>query len=169
MLLSWLDRSCDQSAWRRQETLSDLHFCGSRFEDFDGRQRRRDLRVIDRDILELQLIPHLDPLTRAAHFPCDTLRHRHKISPTPTDLDGSGTMPDIKLRNQPFDLVFHPSEPVVYGSLLTGEVKAWKYDDVTGETTKLWSVRPTKKTARALAVEEDGKAMWMGGKSGVLW
>ncbi|EKD01789.1 hypothetical protein A1Q2_03852 [Trichosporon asahii var. asahii CBS 8904] len=77
-------------------------------------------------------------------------------------------MPDIKLRNQPFDLVFHPSEPVVYGSLLTGEVKAWKYDDVTGETTKLWSVRPTKKTARALAVEEDGKAMWMGGKSGVL-
>lgn len=78
-------------------------------------------------------------------------------------------MPDIKLRNQPFDLVFHPSEPVVYGSLLTGEVKSWKYDDATGETTKLWSVRPTKKTARALAVEADGKAMWMGGKSGVLW
>lgn len=78
-------------------------------------------------------------------------------------------MPDIKLRNQPFDLVFHPRESVVYASLLTGEVKAWRYDDVTGETSKGWSVRPTKRTARALAVEADGTGLWMGGKSGVLW
>lgn len=78
-------------------------------------------------------------------------------------------MPDIKLRNQPFDLTFHPSEPLVYASLLTGEVKSWRYDNETGEASKAWSVRPTKKTARALAVEADGKGLWMGGKSGVVW
>jgi hypothetical protein len=78
-------------------------------------------------------------------------------------------MPDIKLRNQPFDLVFHPRQDVVYASLLTGEVKSWRYDHESGETFKGWSVRPTKKTARALAVEADGAALWMGGKSGVVW
>jgi hypothetical protein len=78
-------------------------------------------------------------------------------------------MPDIKLRNQPFDLAFHPSESVFYSSLLTGEVKAWRYDQETGESTKGWSTRPTKKTARALAIESGGKGVWMGGKSGVVW
>ncbi|WOO84608.1 WD repeat-containing protein JIP5 [Vanrija pseudolonga] len=77
-------------------------------------------------------------------------------------------MPDITLKNQPFDLAFHPSEPVLYSSLLTGEVKAWRYDDTTGETERAWTVRPTKKTARALGVEGDGKSLWVGGKSGIL-
>lgn len=78
-------------------------------------------------------------------------------------------MPDITLKNQPFDLAFHPSEPVLYSSLLTGEVKAWRYDDATGETERAWTVRPTKKTARALGIEGDGKSLWVGGKSGILW
>ncbi|OCF70963.1 WD repeat-containing protein JIP5 [Kwoniella mangroviensis CBS 8886] len=88
-------------------------------------------------------------------------------------------MPDIKLRNQvrlpiamtnePFDLAFHPNESVIFSSLLTGEVKAWRYDDENGSTSSSWSVRPSKRTARALAVEESGKHIWMGGKSGTLF
>ncbi|WWC67215.1 uncharacterized protein I206_101122 [Kwoniella pini CBS 10737] len=78
-------------------------------------------------------------------------------------------MPDIKLRNQPFDLVFHPKESVIFSSLLTGEVKAWRYDDDNGSTSSSWSVRPSKRTARAIAVEESGKNVWMGGKSGTLF
>ncbi|WVW81388.1 hypothetical protein I302_103380 [Kwoniella bestiolae CBS 10118] len=78
-------------------------------------------------------------------------------------------MPDIKLRNQPFDLAFHPNESVIFSSLLTGEVKAWRYDDEDGSTSSSWSVRPSKRTARAITVEEGGKHIWMGGKSGTLF
>ncbi|WWC85438.1 uncharacterized protein L201_000301 [Kwoniella dendrophila CBS 6074] len=78
-------------------------------------------------------------------------------------------MPDIKLRNQPFDLAFHPNESVLFSTLLTGEAKAWRYDDEDGSTSTSWSVRPSKRTARALSVEESGKHIWMGGKSGTLF
>ncbi|ORX34958.1 WD40-repeat-containing domain protein [Kockovaella imperatae] len=80
-------------------------------------------------------------------------------------------MPDIKLKNQPFDLSFHPTEPVLYASLLTGEVKAFQYDDTTGESSgsASWSVRPTKRTARAVDCSEDGTRLWMGGKAGGLF
>nr|ODO01335.1 WD repeat-containing protein JIP5 [Cryptococcus depauperatus CBS 7855] len=78
-------------------------------------------------------------------------------------------MPDIKLKNQPFDLDFHPKEPVVFSSLLTGQVCAWRYDDATGETTSEWSARPSKRTARALSVEQDGDYVWVGGKSGNIF
>ncbi|WVR03194.1 hypothetical protein IAU60_000185 [Kwoniella sp. DSM 27419] len=78
-------------------------------------------------------------------------------------------MPDIKLKNQPFDIAFHPSDPVVFASLLTGEVKAWRYDDDEGSTSSSWSVRPSKRTARCLAGEERGGNVWVGGKSGTLF
>ncbi|WVN88442.1 uncharacterized protein L203_103652 [Cryptococcus depauperatus CBS 7841] len=78
-------------------------------------------------------------------------------------------MPDIKLKNQPFDLDFHPKEPVVFSSLLTGQVCAWRYDDATGEITSEWSARPSKRTARALSVEQDGDYVWVGGKSGNIF
>ncbi|WWD22770.1 hypothetical protein CI109_107263 [Kwoniella shandongensis] len=78
-------------------------------------------------------------------------------------------MPDIKLRNQPFDLSFHPNESVLYASLLTGEIKAWRYDDETGSTSSAWSVRPSKRTARSVVVEEGGANVWVGGKSGALF
>lgn len=94
-----------------------------------------------------------------------------KVEPTNTHLTPTipSTMPDIKLRNQPFDLKFHPTSNTLYASLLTGEVKAWTYDDATGEASKAWSVRPCKRTARALAIEASGDGVWMGGKSGVVW
>jgi hypothetical protein len=96
-------------------------------------------------------------------------------------------MPDIRLRNQvcplcplhihtillkqhtdpqPFDLTFHPTEPVLFASLLTGEVKAYAYSDETGEAGTSWTVRPSRKTARAVDVDRAGKSVWVGGKSG---
>lgn len=54
---------------------------------------------------------------------------------------------------------------MVYVSLLTGEVKAFRYDDEEGESSTSWTVRPTKRTARALDTNEH---LWMGGKSGAL-
>ncbi|GFZ44714.1 WD repeat-containing protein JIP5 [Saitozyma sp. JCM 24511] len=78
-------------------------------------------------------------------------------------------MPDIKLRNQPFDLAFHPTQPILVAALLTGEIKAFRYDDETGESSSAWSIRPTKRTARALSAEEQGDFVWMGGKAGGLF
>lgn len=69
---------------------------------------------------------------------------------------------------QPFDLDFHPTESVIYAGLLTGEVKAFRYDDETGESSTSWSVRPNKRTARGLSVQTDGGAVWTGGKAGGL-
>jgi hypothetical protein len=68
-------------------------------------------------------------------------------------------------------LVFHPTESVLYTSLLTGEVKAFRYDDETGETSESsgsWTARPSKRAARTLSMEENGSALWMGGKGGGL-
>ncbi len=77
-------------------------------------------------------------------------------------------MPDIRLKNQPFDLDFHPTEPVLYAGLLTGEVKAYRYDD-KGESSTSWSVRPSKRTARAVCANHDGGSVWMAGKAGGLF
>ncbi|KLT39420.1 WD40 repeat-like protein [Cutaneotrichosporon oleaginosum] len=76
-------------------------------------------------------------------------------------------MPEIKLRNQPFDVAFSPRASVLCAALLTGEIKAWTYDDA-GATTTAWSARPTKRTARALHFSPDGNDIWMGGKSGII-
>lgn len=77
---------------------------------------------------------------------------------------------------QPFDLSFHPSQPLVYTSLLTGEIKAFRYADTTdpstGEAThepeEVWTVRPTKKCMRSLVVSSDGTRVWGCGKAGGL-
>ncbi|KAG7531466.1 hypothetical protein FFLO_04326 [Filobasidium floriforme] len=75
-------------------------------------------------------------------------------------------MPDFKLENQPFDLAFHPTEPLVYTSLLTGEVKAFRYDDNSGDIFQGWTVRPSKKCCRSLVVQQDGSKIWAVGKAG---
>jgi len=68
---------------------------------------------------------------------------------------------------KPFDLAFHPSQPILYAGLLTGEVKGFRYDDQTGDIgSSSWTARPSKKTARALCVDEAGSSLWMGGKAG---
>ncbi|KAF9516040.1 hypothetical protein BS47DRAFT_1315693 [Hydnum rufescens UP504] len=73
-------------------------------------------------------------------------------------------MPDIPLKNQPFDLTFHPSQPIVYVGLLTGEVKAYSYSADLPETdfthSELFSTRPTKRSCRGLATSVSGDRLY---------
>ncbi|KAH9921798.1 WD40 repeat-like protein [Fomitopsis serialis] len=73
-------------------------------------------------------------------------------------------MPDINVGTQIFDLIFHPSSSTVYAGLLTGHVKAFGYDD-DGEHDRKFTVRPSKRSCRALAINEDGGRLWAAGKA----
>lgn len=86
-------------------------------------------------------------------------------------------MAEIPLGNQPFDIAFHPSEPLLLVALLTGQVTAFSYSHSTTTTTnnnndndkeeselselesnftyeERFSVRPTKRSCRGLAMHE---------------
>ncbi|KAI0634224.1 WD40 repeat-like protein [Trametes polyzona] len=73
-------------------------------------------------------------------------------------------MPDIPVGAQIFDLAFHPNRPVVFTGLLTGHVKAFGYDEQGNHEAK-FSLRPSKKSCRALALSEDGAQIWAAGKA----
>ena len=99
-------------------------------------------------------------------------------------------MPEIPVEAQLFDLVFHPTESVVYTALLTGHIKAFRYDegesgsafgsgnddedsDDTGADAENWhkelfSVRPSKRSCRGLAMNEDGQKLFAVGKGRAL-
>ncbi|GJJ14600.1 WD repeat-containing protein jip5 [Clathrus columnatus] len=68
-------------------------------------------------------------------------------------------MPDTSLGNQIFDLDFHPKEDYVYTGLLTGEIKALKYD-TDGSCQHMFNIRPTKRSCRGLAIDTFGKSLW---------
>lgn len=68
-------------------------------------------------------------------------------------------MPDLHLGTQVFDFVFNPQHDTVYTGLLTGHVKSFSYDDV-GECTPTFSLRPTKKTIRSIAINPDGLELY---------
>ncbi|KAJ7628543.1 WD40-repeat-containing domain protein [Roridomyces roridus] len=72
-------------------------------------------------------------------------------------------MPDIPLGAQVFDLVFHPSHSTVYTALLTGQVKAFTFDQNTHK--KSFSVRPSKRSCRTLAINDDGSRLYAAGKA----
>jgi hypothetical protein len=76
-------------------------------------------------------------------------------------------MPEISVGAQIFDLVFHPSHSTVYTGLLTGHVKAFSYDD-QGNHKRTFSVRPSKRSCRGLAINEDGTHLYAVGKSKAL-
>ena len=76
-------------------------------------------------------------------------------------------MPDIPVSSQIFDLVFHPTQNIVYSGLLSGEVKAFSYDE-QGSYEPKFSARPSKKSCRGLDVSEDGALLWAVGKSKAL-
>lgn len=76
-------------------------------------------------------------------------------------------MPDIPVSSQIFDLVFHPTQSVVYSALLSGGVKAFSYDEQGCYESK-FSVRPSKKSCRGLEVNGDGTQLWAVGKSKAL-
>ena len=74
-------------------------------------------------------------------------------------------MPDIKTDAQIFDIAFHPSESIVYAGLLTGGVKSFRYDEQGEEQPEeVFSVRPSKRSCRGLALNEDGSKLYSAGK-----
>ncbi|KAI1787277.1 WD40 repeat-like protein [Ganoderma leucocontextum] len=73
-------------------------------------------------------------------------------------------MPDIPVSAQIFDLAFHPERPLVTTGLLTGHVTAFSYDE-QGNYEEKFSIRPSKKSCRTLAMTEDGSTVWAAGKA----
>ncbi|KAM5545918.1 hypothetical protein V8D89_000044 [Ganoderma adspersum] len=73
-------------------------------------------------------------------------------------------MPDIPVHAQIFDLAFHPERPLVATGLLTGHVTAFSYDE-QGNYEEKFSIRPSKKSCRTLAMNEDGSNVWAAGKA----
>ena len=77
-------------------------------------------------------------------------------------------MPDISVGAQIFDLIFHPTESIVYAGLLTGEVKAFGYDE-QGQHDQKFTLKPSKRSCRGLAIDEHGDHIWSVGKGKSLW
>ncbi|GBE83429.1 WD repeat-containing protein [Sparassis crispa] len=76
-------------------------------------------------------------------------------------------MPDIPVGGQIFDLIFHPHESLVFTGLLSGEVKAFGYDD-QGKYESKFTVRPSKRSCRGVGISEDGSQLWAAGKGKAL-
>ncbi|KAG6829913.1 hypothetical protein H0H92_002936 [Tricholoma furcatifolium] len=73
-------------------------------------------------------------------------------------------MPEISAGAQVFDLAFHPTHSTVYTGLLTGHVRAFAYDD-QGQSRRTFSVRPSKRSCRALCLDADGSHLYAVGKA----
>ena len=73
-------------------------------------------------------------------------------------------MPDIPIGSFVTDLAFHPTESVVYASLLNGKVKAFSYDE-EGKHEAGFECRPAKRACRGLEVSSDGASLYVVGKS----
>lgn len=72
-------------------------------------------------------------------------------------------MPDIAVGSQVFDVAFHPAESILYTGLLNGEVNAYRYDE-QGQNEHVFTVKPSKKSCRALETDADGSRLWAAGK-----
>ena len=76
-------------------------------------------------------------------------------------------MPDLHVGAQIFDLVFHPRRQAVFLGLLTGDIKSVNYDE-KGQLREEFSTRPSKRSCRALALNEDGSKLYAVGKAKAL-
>lgn len=56
---------------------------------------------------------------------------------------------DIELEDQPFDLDFHPSVPIVAVALITGRLQLFRYVDISSEPERLWTVTAHTESCRA--------------------
>ena len=74
-------------------------------------------------------------------------------------------MPDISVKSQIFDLAFHPNSSILYTAHLTGSIHSFAYDEDTGASTSGFSLRPTKRSVRALALSQDGSRLYAAGKA----
>ncbi|THH08792.1 hypothetical protein EW145_g2466 [Phellinidium pouzarii] len=77
-------------------------------------------------------------------------------------------MPEIQTGAQIFDIAFHPSESTVFVGLLTGGVKAYRYDE-QGQSEEMFSVMPSKRSCRSLATTEDGSELFAVGKGKAMY
>lgn len=99
-------------------------------------------------------------------------------------------MPEIPFDAQIFDLTFHPKESIVYTALLTGDIKAFRYDqgdarsnekskndiededEVSSEDQswheEVFSLRPSKRSCRGLALNIEGDRLYAVGKGKAL-
>lgn len=68
-------------------------------------------------------------------------------------------MPDIPVGSQIFDLCFAPAQPLVYTALLSGEVKAFAYDE-QGQHEHKFTIRTSKKSCRGLSLNKDGNKLY---------
>lgn len=76
-------------------------------------------------------------------------------------------MPDIACGGQIFDLAFHPTRSTVYTALLTGEVKAFGYDE-RGNYETNFVLKPSKRSCRSLEISQNGDRLWAVGKGKAL-
>jgi hypothetical protein len=76
-------------------------------------------------------------------------------------------MPDIPTGSQIFDLVFAPDAPRVYAGLLNGRIRAFAYDE-QAQHEDVFTLRPSSKSCRGLAISADGKQLWAVGKAKAL-
>ncbi|KAI5121586.1 hypothetical protein M0805_009457 [Coniferiporia weirii] len=78
-------------------------------------------------------------------------------------------MPEIQTGAQIFDIAFHPTESTVFVGLLTGGIKAFRYDEQGGQSEEVFSVRPSKRSCRGLATSEDGSSLFAVGKGKAMY
>jgi hypothetical protein len=76
-------------------------------------------------------------------------------------------MPDIACGGQIFDLAFHPTQSTIYTALLTGEVKAFGYDEQVNSKLN-FALRPSKRSCRSLEISHNGDKLWAVGKGKAL-
>src|SRR5262245_15868429 len=79
----------------------------------------------------------------------------------------SFNMPVIPLGAQIFDLAFHPTHSTVYTALITGDIKAFQYDE-QAQCEPTFDLRPSKRSCRGLASSIDGRRLWAVGKEKAL-
>lgn len=71
---------------------------------------------------------------------------------------------EIPLGNQPFDLAFHPTHPLLFAALLSGHLTAFSYSrhkpEDEFEYSQRFSVRPTKRSCRGLTTSVSGDKVY---------
>ncbi|KAF8892943.1 WD40-repeat-containing domain protein [Infundibulicybe gibba] len=76
-------------------------------------------------------------------------------------------MPEIPVGAQIFDIAFNPTHSTVYAGLLTGEIKAFAYNE-QGAHNQSFSLRPSKRSCRSVTLDNDGSHLFAVGKSKAL-
>ncbi|KAF7329839.1 Protein monoubiquitination-related protein [Mycena kentingensis (nom. inval.)] len=109
----------------------------------------------------------LVPLARDATWASKVVTATQINHPNFLQLALDAHMPDIPVGAQIFDLVFHPKHPTVYTALLSGHVKAFSYS--ADSHSEAFALRPSKKSCRALTIDDNGGKLYAAGKSKAIY